>query len=413
MESPRKRILVVSSNFSPEDSGIAVYSTDLAREVLSGDFDVTIITGLPHYPWWRVPAEYSHLTAGKKDIDGITTIRVNHAVPSNPGAIGRARLEFTFWQKGRSELFKFKKREFDLVIGIVPTVASGLIARSASRYFAIPGIIIFQDITSLGALQSGIPGGHFLYKVVKYLEKRASKWATKVIVVSETMKAPVIKLTDSPEKVVLIHNYSVAKATATPKRLSRDDLKLPKDLFLIMHTGNIGYKQDLLNVVEAAKLLENHSEIKFMIFGHGNQEEVIGMSILDRTNIELRPFVDASEYSSLLAASDLLLVNERSSLREMSLPSKLTSYLISGKPVLAAVSSESATSRFLGDAALLVPPGNPQALADGILMLKNDLLLREELAERGKKFADDHLSADSGRSKYLGVVRELLVTNQR
>jgi colanic acid biosynthesis glycosyl transferase WcaI len=129
MSAPRKKVLVISSNFSPEASGIAVYSSDLVFDILNPNYDVIVITGLPHYPWWKIPEEFSHIVPGRTEIDGIELIRINHAIPSKSGATGRAQLEFSIWLNGRKVIRDLENHNFNLVIAIMPTVASGLLAR--------------------------------------------------------------------------------------------------------------------------------------------------------------------------------------------------------------------------------------------------------------------------------------------
>ncbi len=66
----------------------------------------------------------------------------------------------------------------------------------------------------------------------------------------------------------------------------------------------------------------------------------------------------------MLDAADILLLNERGSVHEMSLPSKLTSYFASGRPVAAAVRSDGAAAEELARAGAPapVPPDEPAQL---------------------------------------------------
>ncbi|HRE46996.1 MAG TPA: glycosyltransferase family 4 protein [Aggregatilineales bacterium] len=54
-----------------------------------------------------------------------------------------------------------------------------------------------------------------------------------------------------------------------------------------------------------------------------------------------------------------------------------------GKPIVA--TNASAAPEVVGDAGLLVPPENPEALAEGILTFLNDTALRETYGQRGKE----------------------------
>jgi glycosyltransferase involved in cell wall biosynthesis len=114
----------------------------------------------------------------------------------------------------------------------------------------------------------------------------------------------------------------------------------------------------------------------------------------------------------LLSAADLLLVNERSTQMEMSLPSKLTSYLYSERPVLAAVPRGGATWKFLDGVAELVEAADPKALAKKIEELSQNQIRLDELARLGSEFAKKHLDPEVGRAKYRQWVENLINLNK-
>ena len=118
--------------------------------------------------------------------------------------------------------------------------------------------------------------------------------------------------------------------------------------------------------------------------------------------------MEDSTYSALLSSADLLLVNERPTQKEMSLPSKLTSYLYSQRPVLAAVPKDGATWKFLEGIAERVDAGKPELLADAIEELSRNDERRVELALKGLRFATTHLDPVLGRKKYLDWVENLI-----
>ena len=120
------------------------------------------------------------------------------------------------------------------------------------------------------------------------------------------------------------------------------------------------------------------------------------------------PAVSDSDYSALLSAADLLMVNERSTQMEMSLPSKLTSYLYSERPVLAAVPRGGATWKFLDGVAELVEAGDPVALARAIEELSKQPEKLADLAGRVRVFTDANLGSEVGRKKYLDWVQKLI-----
>ena len=150
------------------------------------------------------------------------------------------------------------------------------------------------------------------------------------------------------------------------------------------------------------------AKVKIYLVGHGNQEAHLRQLCKGLENIAVMDAVAEDRYSTLLAAADLLLVNERRTQMEMSLPSKLTSYLFSERPVIAAVPRGGATWRFLEGIAELVESGDPKKLAEKIVDLKNNPERRRELATLGSEFAHEHLDPAIGRERYLSWVRNLI-----
>jgi colanic acid biosynthesis glycosyl transferase WcaI len=115
-----------------------------------------------------------------------------------------------------------------------------------------------------------------------------------------------------------------------------------------------------------------------------------------------------------MQAADVLLVNQRESVTDMSLPSKLTSYFAAGRPVVAAASGTSETAHEIrsAGAGLMVPPADPAAFRKAILSLKNDRARAEELGARGKRYAGTVLSADTILGEYESFLYALLESDR-
>ena len=403
-----KNILIVTTNYWPEPAGIAIYTTDLAQTISSRGHKVTVSTSLPHYPWWKIPEEFSHLTEGPQSHNGIEIIRVKHFVPTIINALTRIFFEISLWRN----LSKISKRlvgyDFEMVIACVPTVAAGIVAKSVARKLKLPFGIIIQDLSGAGAKQSGLRGGALVSNLAHTFEKFVLKDADSIVVVSPAMRDAVEAYGVPSTRITQIANYSAKSITSFDSTSARTKFGWALDDFILIHTGNMGAKQDLENVVQAAEILKNSSKIKIYLVGHGNQESKLKSLCRDKKNIYVMPAVSEEDYSALLSAADLLLVNERITQMDMSLPSKLTSYLSSGKPVLASVPPRGATWKFLDGIAELVEAGNPIALAQKIEELSKNSKRLKELSDLGYKFAKENLDAEKGRQKYLDWVNALL-----
>jgi glycosyltransferase involved in cell wall biosynthesis len=402
------RVLLVTTNFWPEPTGISVYTTDLAENLESKDHKVFVLTSLPHYPWWKVPVEFLHLGEGVTSHNGVQVIRAKHLVPPKMNAVFRMRFEISLWWNLRRVSKKLMEKKFDVVIACMPTVAAGIVGKKISKRLDVPFGLIVQDLSGAGAKQSGLRGGALISKIAHAVEGRALHAADSLVVVSSAMKDVVIGLGVESKRINQILNYSARTIASEDKNNARRKFGWATEDFVVIHTGNMGAKQDLENVVWAADALTGEAKIKFYLVGHGNQENNLNSLCDGKSNIAVMPAVSGEDYSALLSAADLLLVNERSTQMEMSLPSKLTSYLYSERPVLAAVPQGGATWKFLDGVAELVEAADPKALAKKIEELSHNQIRLDELARLGSEFAKKHLDPEVGRAKYLRWVEDLI-----
>ena len=129
--------------------------------------------------------------------------------------------------------------------------------------------------------------------------------------------------------------------------------------------------------------------------GDGNQRARLEALAerLGRHHISFLPPAPADEYPSVLAAADALLVHQRATVSDMSLPGKISNYFAAGRPIIVAVSEGSATAaeaRASG-ACLMIPPEDPSALVEAACKLATDRQLAGRLASRGPAYESSRL----------------------
>ncbi|MGE0057172.1 MAG: glycosyltransferase [Dehalococcoidia bacterium] len=139
--------------------------------------------------------------------------------------------------------------------------------------------------------------------------------------------------------------------------------------------------------------------------GDGNQSQHLRDRVaeLKLDNVQFLPPQDDANYVNALAAADMLLLSLTPKVTDMAFPSKVGSYVASGRPIIASVSTHSEIGKELTDhsAALMIEPGNPEHLLDGIVRLASDNLLSHRLVrsaqEYGRSFARDAALAELER----------------
>src|SRR5712664_2065891 len=151
---------------------------------------------------------------------------------------------------------------------------------------------------------------------------------------------------------------------------------MAKEQLLLFDRGNMGEKQDLMNVVRAAEMSQEEPALLWLLVGHGEERAKIQEEIARRrlTNIRLLPLQPADGLAEMYSSADALILNQQAAMRDAVIPSKLLTYMAAGRAVLAAVSetSEAAQQIRRAKCGLLVPPETPKALVAAALSLRRE-----------------------------------------
>lgn len=404
------RILIVGINYAPEETGNAPYTSALAAHLAATGYHVTALTGIPHYPSWRVPSAYRSCLWRREQHQGVDVRRRWHYVPRRQSAIHRALFEASFALTGLSALALPRP---DLVIGIVPSLSDGVLARIAARRFRVPYGLIFQDLMGQAALQSGVSGGRNVARATRALEGWIVRGATLVGIVSDGFREYLEDLGVRHERTRTLPNWSHIPPPTRPRLAVREALGWGADDHVVLHAGNMGVKQGLEHVITAARLaLTSFPAARFVFMGNGNQRPMLEALARGLPNVIFLDPQPAERFPDVLAAADVLLVNERRTVVNMALPSKLTSYFVAGRPIVAATPPGSVTAREVerAGAAVVIPPEDPQALVDAVAHLAADRATAERLAAAGPAYAAAYLSCEAGLARVERFVADLLTS---
>lgn len=402
----RLGVLITSSYYWPEDTGNAPYVTGLAEQLSECGHDVVVATGFAHYPEWKSSAR-GRLAASETH-NGVRVRRRWHYVPRAQSAAHRAAYELSLLVFGLTALPRRWKA--DVVVGTCPTLAGGALAAAASKLYRTPYGLVFQDLVGLAADQSGVAGGARVAGLVQGMELGLAKRAAAVAIIAESFRHYLEEGGVQPAKICRLRNWTHRdEPTETAPETRRRLGWAPTD-FVCTHGGNMGHKQGLDNLLDTADLLGGDG-VRIALVGDGNDRTRLERQARQRDlgNVDFIALQGPGKWEATMQASDVLLVNQRASVTDMSLPSKLTSYFASGRPVIAAVSADSETAWEIeaSGAGLVVPPADPAALREAILTLKNDRTRSQALGTKGKEYAESTLSRDNALAEYEEFIYRL------
>lgn len=402
------RVTIVSLHFAPEPTGNAPYAASLASGLAGCGWSVKAIAGYPYYPQWRIYDGYSGRTLREKHGD-TEVLRLRQYVPRRPKLLTRTLMELHFGLK--AALADWGKP--DVVVFTSPAMFStalcSLVARLRAR--GVPTVTWVHDLYSRG-LEESHDSAATLAPIMRAIESATLSPSDRTVLVHDRFrKHAVDQLGVEEDRVRVIRNWThITPQDVVDRQSVRQRLGWAEDRTVVLHAGNMGVKQYLDNVVAAAKLAEKQAaSVQFVLMGGGNQREHLEELGQGATHLQFLDPLPDDEYAAALASADVLLVNEKPGVKEMSVPSKLTSYFVTGRPVLAAVDPESATAGEVqsSGAGRVVPSGDPEGLLRAVEEMAASPAAADELGSHGPRYAKDQLSVDAAMQRWDSLLRSL------
>jgi len=390
------KVLVVTQYFWPENFRI----NDVAEGLVAAGHDVTICTGIPNYPKGEFFAGYGWFTNLRQEKNGYRIIRIPLL---SRGSAGQIRLvvnylSFAFFA---CILAPIKLRgDFDVVLCYqLSPVTVGLPAIVMKLFKKAPLLLWVQDLWPESLSATGAIKSRMALSIVAKLVRFIYSYCDLILVQSQAFLSPVEAMCVPSYKIVYMPNTAEAFYQPLVLRADAQEKKLMPEGFIVMFAGNIGAAQDFESIIDAACLLREETDIKFVVLGDGRalqraeaKVEELGLDgkvvFLGRYPTEMMP--------AFLAAADVMLVALRNDPAfSYTIPSKVQSYLACARPIIAALGGEGARIVEESGAGFAVPPGVPAALAVAIKKVRKYLRpLREEMGSNGRKYFETNFSRE-------------------
>ncbi|MGM7646577.1 glycosyltransferase [Nocardia sp. JW2] len=411
-------IVIAGLNYAPESTGIAPYTTGVAAGLRARGHRIRVLTGLPHYPQWRLQPGFDDPAALRTEIDGVAVRRLRHFVPDPPSGLGRVRMEASF---GARQAAALPSDDVDAVVFVSPAMlstAAGLLRLRLARSNSRPAVGVWvQDLYSRGVVETGAMSGRPAQLAAAF-ESGVLRAADGVVAIHDRFKSTMTSELRVPaERITVIRNWThLRPAPVIDRAAARRKLGWDDETVIVLHTGNMGAKQGLEHVIAAAGHAQRHGEpVRFVLVGGGNQRPQLEAA---GRGIDTLRFLDSlpdGDYQQALAAADVLLVNERPGVGEMAVPSKLTSYFTTGNPVIAATDADSITAAEIraSGGGLVVAPDDPAQLVRTALELGRDRERAAALGAAGRQFCARTLSQTHAIDQFEQWLTDLVETKAR
>jgi colanic acid biosynthesis glycosyl transferase WcaI len=300
---------------------------------------------------------------------------------------------------------------YDAIYATSPPLFVGAAALALSYLRRAPLFFEVRDLWPESAVTLGELKNPRAIAWAERLERACYSRAQRVVVVTEGIRRRLLERGLAREKLILIPNGANTDlfrpqpqaGAALRRELGCDDA------FLVLYAGIHGVAQGLETVIEAAKLLQDMSQIHFLFVGEGPAKaNIVALAAsYGLTNVQFQPEVPRERVPAYLSAANAALVPlRRLDLFKGALPSKMFDAWAAGCPTLVGIEGEAQQVLEQSGAGRFVEPENPTALAQAIREMAADPMACRAMGSRGRSFVETHYSRQAQAQHLERMLRE-------
>ena len=271
-----------------------------------------------------------------------------------------------------------------------------------------------QDVFPDSLVGAGITKENsMIYKIGRVIEDFTYKNADRIIVISNDIRDNIIRKGVSEEKIIVVPNWIDADCVHPIMKEDNylyNKYGIHRDCFNVVYAGNLGYAQNIVVIIKAAKLLIDKEDIQFIVFGKGAQEEEYKRIANSLTNIHFFPMQPYSEVSYVYSLGDASIVSCKKGFGGSAMPSKTWSIMAAGTPVLASFDNGTEMERIIKEekTGLFSNADDHEELAANILKLYSDSILKEKCGRNARRYVANHLNRTVCTRMYINTIMETM-----
>jgi len=383
------RLLFFSQYFPPEVGATQTRVHHFARRLAEKGHRVTVTAEIPNHPKGVIFEGYRGRAVYRTVEDGCEIIRVWVCTSPRKPFMGRILFYGTYMVNAILAGSWLTRGRFDAVFATSPPLPVALAGYVVSRVKRCPFVMDVRDIWPAVGVVLGEIRGKALVRLAERLERFLYTRAAALTCVTRGFVEDAVRKGASPERVHFLPNGTLPELFNP----GRTDEGLRRRLglegkFVVGFCGNHGVAQGLPEVLEAARLLRDREEFRFLFIGEGPVKPLLaGIKARDALdNVLLLPEVPLTEVAPYINAADVMLVPLKADqIFATFIPSKMFDFMACGKPVVLTVDGEARAILEDAGGGVYVEPGNPRALAGALMALREQPARLAEMGRRGRE----------------------------
>lgn len=378
MES-QKRVLIVTQYFYPENFRI----NELAYELAKDGYVVDALVGIPNYPRGKFFEGYGVFKRRKENKNGVNIYRcfqLPRGAKSSNIRLSLNYLSFVFcatlWV-----LFKFAfKKKYDAIISFEPSPITQILpAIFLGKLSKTKVLSWIQDIWPDSIISSTTEKQQRVLKpILNFVTEYVYMHSEKILISSPGMKDLVCRQRDYSDKIEYVPNWSDDFQNGQIE----DVPMMPKGFNLVM-AGSINDGLGIDDLISFIELLKDKKDINIVFIGGGSRKDYLEEYVKSHnlSNVYLLGMFPYEKMPSFYAKADAMLLTLAKRKEEhlnVTIPSRLQSYLSAGKPVFAMIGKGAADIINSNNCGFVAEAGAYNTLAKLVIEnYKNSQLLNE------------------------------------
>ncbi|EMI56051.1 colanic acid biosynthesis glycosyl transferase WcaI [Rhodopirellula sallentina SM41] len=188
----------------------------------------------------------------------------------------------------------------------------------------------------------------------------------------------------------------------------RESFAIPSGKCVALYSGNMGAKQGLELIVEAARRTVDNTHLHYVLCGTGASFQAMAQACENLPNVQMLPLQPFERFNSLMNCADIHLLPQRAGAADLVMPSKLTGMLATGRPVVACADPGTQISDVVQGHGVVVKPDDASGFTHAIEELAHDSQRRVVLGMAARRYALDFLGHDAILGNFVADLEELV-----
>jgi len=399
-EPQRGKVILVSQHYAPFPNSTAAYMTDIAED-LAREGQVMVITSTPG------SASNSPLVPGKPEV-----IEIKSWWPAKSALVSRTFAAVLFSIQVFLAVLKHARSDDVLLSVTTPFTLPYTVTLAARLRKAASALIIYDFYPDSLVMAGFVRADAFLTRLLRFANRMMFRLLDAIVIIGRDMAPKVLAYPKvNAERISLIPNWATMRIGYRELNADNPYRQRCGGKFIVAMSGNAGFTHDPMSVLEAARILRDHDDIRFMLSGEG-----VGWDKIKETqatspiqNVTFVERVPGSELENFLSAGDIWIVPYLKNNTGVSVPSRIYNIFAIGRPTIICSEPDAEAAMLLQeeDIGWVTPPEDPKALAQTIAMAAFNAASTKERGRRAAVVASRYTPQIS-LSAYRALMDRLL-----